>query len=359
MKELHQVLPTFSPGDAIGNETLDIRKMLRRRGYVSEIYAENTYPGYAGMAKSHEELMKINKQAALLYHYSIGSDLTHVVRRLPNRLCILYHNITPHQYFVGVNRFTANLLRRGREELPSLSESASLALAHSEFSRQELLELGFKNTATLPFLLDPSRYGTSPSPEVLRKYADDHANILFVGRYAPNKCLEDVMKIFGYYQKCIEPQSRLLLVGSCHGTETYYRYLSDLASRFRISNVHFAADPSGGPCRTSEFLAYYHVADVFLTMSEHEGFCVPLLESMHFQVPIIAYRAGAVPETLGKSGILILEKEYEEIGELVNVLVEDENIRDRVIERQSERLLDFDRAKIEEKLLELINRFLG
>jgi glycosyltransferase involved in cell wall biosynthesis len=123
--------------------------------------------------------------------------------------------------------------------------------------------------------------------------------------------------------------------------------------------VQFVVDSSGGPCTTSELVACYHVADVFLTMSEHEGFCVPLLESMHFKVPIIAYCAGAVPEILGKSGILVLEKEYEEIGELLNVLVEENDIRGRVIERQSERLLDFDRAKIDQKLREFIDRFLG
>ena len=359
MRELHQVLPTFSPRDAIGNEVLEIRKTLRRWGYVSDIYAENIHPSCVGMAKGPTELMKINKQASLIYHYSIGSDLTYTLIGLPNKLCILYHNITPCQYFLGVNGFIADILRKGREELPSLSQRTSLALADSEFSRQELVELGFKSTAVLPILLDFSRYRTSPSPEVLRKYADDRANILFVGRYAPSKCLEDVIKIFGYYQKCIETESRLFLVGSYHGTETYYRYLSDLASKFKISNVHFAADPSGGPCSTPELLAYYHIADVFLIMSEHEGFCVPLLESMHFDIPIIAYCAGAVPETLGKSGALVLKKEYEEIGELVNVLVEDENIRGRVIEKQSERLLKFDRAKIDQQFRELIDRFLG
>jgi hypothetical protein len=186
----------LSAGNAIGNEVLEIRKTLRRLGYVSEIYAENMHPQYAGMAKSHRKLMKIDERAALLYHYSIGSDLTEMVRRLPNRLCILYHNITPHRYFVGVNGFIASLLRKRRGELPSLSESASLALADSEFSRRELVELGFKNTAVLPILLDLSRYRTPPSPELVTKYADD-ANILFVGRYAPNKCLEDVVRSQG------------------------------------------------------------------------------------------------------------------------------------------------------------------
>lgn len=349
-KEVHQILPTFIPNDAIGNEVIEIRRTLQKWGYLSKIYAENIHSDYVGLAKSRDKLQQVSQGSVLLYHYSIGSDLTSIVRRMPNRLCIIYHNITPHQYFLGVSERVAGWLRKGRQELPSLIDKTDLALADSDFNRQELDELGFSKTGILPVLLDFSRYDAPPSPSIIRRYDDSSVNILFVGRFAPNKRLDYVLKVFGYYQKCINHKSRLFLVGSYTDTEVYHRYLVDLIKRFGLQGVHFITSHDGGPCKTPELVSYYNLADVFITMSEHEGFCIPLVECMYFKIPILAYRAAAIPEVLGGSGILIVRKECEEIGELIHVLMEDGELRNRILQRQSERLLDFERARVEQSL---------
>jgi len=120
--------------------------------------------------------------------------------------------------------------------------------------------------------------------------------------------------------------------------------------------VHFITDPSGGPAKTSELVACYQLADVFLTMSEHEGFCVPLIESMHFRLPILAYSAAAVPSVLGEAGILISDRNYAEIAELVHMVVEDQALRRAIVEKQTERLQGFSREKVEASLRAFLNR---
>lgn len=358
-KEIHQVLPTFIPGDAIGNEVIEIKKTLEKWGYVSQIYAETMHPDYAGLAKSAHELQNVGQRSILLYHYSIGSDLTNVVRRMPHQLCIIYHNITPHQYFLGVSEKVVALLKKGRQELPSLIDRADLALADSDFNRQELVELGFSRTGVLPLLVDFSRYDGPCCTDTIHKYNDSLANILYVGRFAPNKKLEDTVKIFGYYQKCINPQSRLFLVGSYVDTEVYTAYLFGLVRKYRLQKVYFVTDSNGQSCKTAELLAYYNLADVFITMSEHEGFCIPLIECMCFNVPIIAYRAAAIPEVLGESGIMIVTKEFEEVGEMIDLLMEDTDFRKRIIQKQAKRLLDFERARVESLFRTFVDQLLS
>jgi glycosyltransferase involved in cell wall biosynthesis len=147
----------------------------------------------------------------------------------------------------------------------------------------------------------------------------------------------------------VRPDSRLLLVGSARGTEIYAEYLSDLVAKLGLSDVVFA-----GHVSTEKLVAYYTSAHVYLSMSEHEGFGVPLLESMHFGVPIIAFKSTAVPETLGGAGMLITSKDYAAVAELIGLLAEDEALRARVIARQRERLQDFSPACVQKRLQQLL-----
>lgn len=355
MREIHQVLPTIMQGDAIGNEAIEIHKTLNRWGYRSEIYAEHIHPSCYKIAKRCTKLFE-DPSAVLLYHYSIGSEFTSLIHGLPNPLGIIYHNITPYNYFVGINESMARLLKKGREELSSLRDRASIALADSEFNRQELVQLGFRNTAVLPILIDFSRYAVAADREMIDKYDDDSVKMLFVGRFTPNKKLDEIMKVFGYYQKCIDSDSRLFLVGSYLGAEVYCRFLVGLVRKFGLHNVHFVTDRSGGPSKTSELVASYQMADVFITMSEHEGFCVPLIESMHFGLPIVAYSAAAIPFVLDGAGILISDKNYAEIAEFVQIVVEDQALRRRIVEKQYERLQIFSREKVEASLRSFLNQ---
>ncbi len=326
-RTIHQLLPNLAFGDAISQQAMTLRAMLRASGAVSEIYAEHVDVRLKGEARPYRSLRDdAPADAVVLFHFSIGSAVTDVFRLLPQRRVLLYHNITPPEFFHGVNFQVAALCASARQELRELRPLCAAAWADSEFNRLELEALGYPGTAVLPIVLDPARYETAPVRALERPYRDGHVNFLHVGRLVPNKRIEDVLKVFYFYRRRINPDSRLFLVGIDTDTEIYAVALRQMIHDLGLSGVAFP-----GRVSQQELVTYYRLAHVYLCMSEHEGFCVPLVEAMHLGVPVIAYAAGAVPETLGAGGALVLEKNFPEIAELAAVVVEDAAVRDAMI----------------------------
>lgn len=340
--EIHQILPTISPGDAVGNEAQEIKRVLNEWGYKSEIYAQNIHPK-VNANKYTDYNKKSSKENILIFHFSIGSEVSEFVKKLPDKKIMIYHNITPPEYFIGVNDTLVSLLENGKKELHSLVGHIDLAIGDSEYNRLELQKVGFKNTDVLPIILNLGEYNC-PNQKLLSKYSDDYVNFLFVGRVTPNKRQEDIIKVF-YYYKLINPKSRLFLAGSYEGCEVYLDYLKKLIQNLNLKDVHLL-----GKISFDDLVSYYKLADIFISMSEHEGFCVPILESMYFEIPIIAYKSTAIPFTLENAGILVKEKNYCEIAEMANIFIEDEELRSTLVKKQKDRLNDFKREKIISRL---------
>jgi glycosyltransferase involved in cell wall biosynthesis len=186
----------------------------------------------------------------------------------------------------------------------------------------------------MPLLLDFSALRQRPDPAVLRGLKDGKINILFVGRGVPNKRIEDLLCALYYFQKTVEPNARLIHVGSYTGVERYQALVQALARRLGIQNsVMFA-----GTVGQAQLNAYYALSHLFLCMSEHEGFCIPLMESMAHNLPVLAYGAAAVPETLDGAGVLFMEKRWDYLTEMMSRLIKDTNLRAKIIARQEERL---------------------
>lgn len=340
--QINQILPSISYGDAISNHALEIKKILKSWGYESEIYAQHIHPKLKNDAKVYTEYKNSSDDNILLFHYSIGSEITDFVRSLPDKKVLIYHNITPHSYFHGINDTLVNLLKDGRSELGSFSDEVVLVLGDSEYNREELEGLGFKNTGVLPIIIDFEKYARKPTQKILDKFNGGHSNILFVGRISPNKKQDDIIKMFYFYKKYIDPKARLFLVGSYEGMENYHELLINLIKELDLNDVIIT-----GKVNLKDLLAYYKIADVFVSMSEHEGFCVPLLESMYFELPILAHNSTAIPYTLNGSGVLFNQKRYEEVAWLTHILITDDKIRNRIIKKQKERLNEFKKPKIE------------
>jgi glycosyltransferase involved in cell wall biosynthesis len=323
-------------GDAIGNHIVEMRKLLLSWGYQSSIFAPHLDPRYGSICQDYHHY-EPHAENMVLLHHAVASDMVEFARGLPDQVVPYYHNITPAHFYQGTNSELAKELSRGRAQLRSLRE-LPFAIAASDYNRQEMLATGFKNVAVVPYILDLARLDASARSEagvaIREEYDDGGTNILFVGRIVPHKRQEDLIRTFEYYHRLVNPQSRLLLVGS--GAEFYQAQLGALVEMLGLEeSVHFC-----GHVGPEEGLgAYYEIASVFLSMSEHEGFCVPLVESAYFDVPIIAYKAAGVPYTLGDSGILITEKRYEVIAELIDLLSADPDLRRDVIASQH-RLLD-------------------
>ena len=352
--EIHQFVAGFASGDAISINALYLQSILRKWGHNSKIFSIGEHisrdmRAYAEDYKRHSKYS--GPKAVAIYHFSIGSELSNYFKFLPDKKLLIYHNITPAKYFYTINETKAKVLSQGREELASLADVPDLSLADSEYNRRELAEAGFKNTEVLPLTVDLNHLNDKPSRKIISRYRDQFVNLLFVGRMVPNKRFEDIIKVFYYYKKVINRQSRLLLVGAWGGCENYLAYLRGFTAELELSDVVFT-----GAVKFRELLACYRLADVFICMSEHEGFCIPLLEAMHFHIPIVAFSAAAVPETLGGAGLLVKRKNYEEIAELVDLLVKDKHLRQEVLARQNERLKDFAKSGVEEKFKGFLER---
>jgi glycosyltransferase involved in cell wall biosynthesis len=227
--KVHQVLAALSYGDAIGNEALAIQKALRAAGHESEVVAELVHPRVAHLARPLHEYRQVSApDTVCVFHFSIGSAAGRLVHHAPDRLVVVYHNITPAHFFLGFHPHLAGLCHHGRRELAAFAPRSELALGDSEFNRRELAEAGFARTAVLPIVLDLPLYERPASPVVRRMYDDGRTNVLFVGRIIPNKRIDDLVRSFAFFQRFVRPHSRLLLVGDHRGFERYLGRLQEL-----------------------------------------------------------------------------------------------------------------------------------
>jgi len=335
---IDQFVPAFHRGDAIGDTALHLRDFLRGRGFGADIYCLNHDPDLAGEARAFADYPPPAPDDVAILHYALPSPLSDGLARLRCRRWLIHHNITPPEFFAPFSAEFARLTRIGREELARLSSVVELGLADSEFNRGELASLGFRATDVLPLFVDFSKYDKPPSAVIRRIYRDGRTNILFVGRVAPNKKIEDLIRVAFYYKKYVSPLVRLIVVGKTGALPGYYESLVRLADEFYLKpeEIVFA-----GHVPDEELFAYYLASDVFLSLSEHEGFCLPLLESMRFDLPVIAYAAGAVPGTLDGAGVLLGRKRVDEIAELVDLVARDEALRGKILAGQRDRLARF------------------
>ena len=333
-RRVHQLVAALSYGDAIGNEALAIQGHLRRAGFESDIFAERVHPRMAHLARPLWEYGDVSSpETVCLFHFSIGSAAGRLIYHAPDRLVTIYHNITPADWFLGFHPHLAGLCHHGRRELAAFASRTELGLADSEFNRRELEAAGYPQTAVLPIVLDLDDYRRPASPVARRLYDDGRVNVLFVGRIIPNKRIEDLIGVFALYQRHVEPRSRLLLVGDYRGHERYYDRLQERVRRLGADEVVFT-----GHVDDDDLRSYYSAGDVFLCLSEHEGYCVPLIEAMAFGLPVIAYDAGAVAETLRGGGILLREKPPEVVAELLGRIHEDGALRATVLRTQERAL---------------------
>jgi L-malate glycosyltransferase len=331
---VHQVLATLGYGDAIGHEVLGIQQTLLRAGYHSDIFVETADPRLEHHTRDYRDLVhEATPETVLIHHFSIGSRASRTAYALPGRMVLVYHNITPPEHFMGVHPLLVQLCYLGRRELGAYATRCALALGDSEFNRQELVALGFRDTGVLPVVPGFDHLDVDPNPFIAKDFDDEWTNILFVGRMIPNKKIEDVIRFFHAYRIRHNPRARLLLVGSYSGFESYYAMLQRLIVHLGTPDVFFL-----GHVSNEELTALYDVGDLFLCASEHEGFCVPLVEAFYKRIPVLAYAATAVPDTLGGGGVLYDDKNPEYVAAVMDAVRADPDLEARILAAQDRAL---------------------
>ncbi len=353
MATIHQILPNLEFGDAIGNFALLLRRVLRQMGHRSSIYARFIHPRLRWHARSLRAARRLFSRPDVIwiYHYSTASEITPMIRTAAGPLGVIYHSVTPPALTLDGAGALAARCHIAEDDLCSLAVVARMAAGVSEYDRAQLVAAGFRAPEVLPIVLDDARFSVKPNPSILRRYNDGYVNFLTVSRVVPHKKIEDVIGVFHYYHEAIQPRSRLLVVGDLRAAPAYTEQLAGFCRYLGLRDVCFT-----GKVAQRDLVALYRTAHVYLCMSEHEGFCVPLLESMTLGVPVIAYKCAAVAETLGDAGVLVREKRFDEIGEMAHLLVSDLALRRRIIEKQRQRAANFREDALRDTLARLIRQ---
>ena len=342
MPRVHQFVPTFEPG-AVGGHMLTARRVLRDAGYESEIFAGEVHPAFAGEGAfpHHDYGRRVAARAddRLVYHLAIGSPVADFVGARHEPLIVDHHNLTPLRFLAGWEPVAAGGVLWGRRQLDNLAPRAALGIGDSSFNAEELADAGYRRTTVVPILLEPM-IAEVPDPALAARLADqDGTRWLFVGRIAANKAQHDVVKAFATFRRVHDANARLDLVGGT-SSELYTTALQRFIAELGIDD---AVTITGG-VSAAELAAYYDAADVFVVLSEHEGFCVPLLEAMQHEVPVVAYSAAAVPETLDGAGLLLDVKDPGTVAAAVARLVRDDALQNQLVAAGAKRRRDFDLA---------------
>jgi L-malate glycosyltransferase len=359
---IDQYLPGFAPHDAIGNHTLQTRRVLREAGYESDIWAEHILPPLGREARPYtEDPCRPGEERVLLYHSSTNSAMAGWLQaraRAGETLISDYHNITPAQYFARWEPAIAQALVEARAELAMLAPHVDFSLADSGYNEAELVGVGYKQTLVCPLMVDLEEYHLPPDPGTLdrlrRRRETSGTQWLFVGRVAPNKCQHDVVGAFAVYRRVFDPAARLTLVGG--GTSVHYlRALELLMGELELGD---SVEVLNG-LSDAELLAHWAVADVFVCLSEHEGFCVPILEAMELGIPVVAYPVAAVPETLGDAGVLVEDKDPLTVAMAVDEACRPGPARDHLVKAGKKRAASFSLDKTSRQLLSGIEAYLA
>jgi glycosyltransferase involved in cell wall biosynthesis len=348
---INQWVPAAHQGDAIGDSARRVRDILRSAGHGSDLFALTIDSGLRDEVRPFSD-PDAQRGDMTIFHFAVPSPMTRAFASLTGIRVLQYHNITPAAFFAPYDAGLFRLAALGREELRSLAGDVDLALGDSDFNRRELEALGFPRTAVMPIAVNTERITSAARrPALERILSDGLINVLFVGRIVPQKKIEDHIRLAEVYKRYVDSYYRFIFVGRYDGMPRYYAQVRALMAEFQMLPDRFWFT---GPVPDEDLAAFYRWADVYVSLSEHEGFCVPLVEAMAADVPVLAYAAGAVPETLGGAGVLFAPKDLELAAEMLGTLVYDRPVRDAVIDGQRRRLADFAPERIERRLLDIV-----
>jgi glycosyltransferase involved in cell wall biosynthesis len=342
---IHQFVPSFAPRDAIGTHVRALRRLLRGMGIESDVYVGEAREAGKGEVRDYLSYAgaKPGQRTWLLYQLSTGSKVCEYLAGRPEPKLVDYHNITPPGFFFPWEAHVGVELDHGRQQIPRLANQCDLAFNDSAYNEAELVEMGYPKTVVAPIFIDYESFDTGADRALLDRLASTKrgADWLFVGRVAPNKAQHDIVKAFAAYRRVYDPYARLTLVGGS-SSHAYLTAIKQYAAALGLGESVMLAGSVAQPA----LAAYYQAADVFVCLSEHEGFCVPLLEAMHNRVPVVAYEAAAVPETLGDGGLLLSDKSPVAVAAAVHRVLEDETCRQKLLGAAIGRLADFSTERV-------------
>lgn len=354
--EVHQFVPSLGYRDATGNHTLETQRALAKHGFDGDLWAISMHREMTDHAKLYEEYAKVAKRPGRrALHYQAGTGAEEMVNFLldrPEPKFIYYHNMTPAHFFAPYDSQAAAQMNAGRSELARVCKNIDVALANSEYSAKELRELGVEDVRVVPPFLLPHRPASRSYLSRLKR-GKKGIDVLFAGRVAPNKGHIHLLRTFAALRAGSDEQARMFIVGS-FGPQMYMSMIQSMRRKVGDEGVVLT-----GSVTDAALQSHYEAADVFLCLSEHEGFGAPLVEAMRSGVPVVAYDAGAVGETLGGAGVLLRTLDPFIVAEMVYRVATDGSLRESVIERQKIRAAELEAFPRDERIVAAARQVLG
>jgi L-malate glycosyltransferase len=356
---IHQFIPALNPHDATGTHTLRTRDVLRRAGWRSEIFAEAIHDDLAGEAYKYWAYRdRAAEGDVALYQFTTSSSLAGFLAELALPLILDFHNFTGPELFAGWEPQSVVRATRAAEELDLLAPLALLGLAKSSFSERTLREAGCRRTAVVPVLADYGRVNAEPDSRVLDELeelgAEGGTDILFVGRVVPSKAQHDLVKALWAYRRLYDARARLHLLGGTSSYE-YNKSLQDFVDDLGLARAVRIA----GEVSDASLAAYFAVAEVFLSLSVHEGFGVPLVEAMSAGIPVVTLEAGAVSETVCDAGLVLESTDPSFVAAALHRVSTDDVLRHRLIEAGRSRAASLAGDRVATELAQVISAALG
>jgi len=348
MVKIHQFTPSITQGDGVSNGVFYIQKILKELGFISYIYAGDIDKTLKNEVISYKKIDKNDTSQILLIHYSIYYDFSTWIDKLKCKKIIIYHNITPYQFFKK-GTLLYKLCKKGVEYLPELSKKVDGAIGVSTLNSKELIENGFKGVETIPLLIDTNKILKSKWNYKLFDKIIEKFTIIFVGRIARNKAQHDLIKIASFYKK-INSNFKFYIIGGTTDN-SYKEELEELIYSYDLEeNVILT-----GKISNEELYAYYKGANLFLCMSEHEGFGIPLIEAMLFNTPVIAYNSSNIKNTLNGGGILFNKKSHKYIAGTIELIRTNRAFKRAILDTQKKAIEIYKHKNIVKKMAKYLN----
>lgn len=350
IKKIHQFSPTVQLGDGISNGMFFFQKILKSLGFQSEIYVENIKDNLKHIVKSYKSFDLEDEEQIIFIHYSIYYDFEPWIDKIKAKKHIIYHNITPPEFFKN-NPFLYEMCKKGIELLPQIASKFEGSIGDSKLNSDELEAHNFKNVYTIPLLVDVEKVRSFSFNHKLFDELNDDFNIIFVGRIARNKAQHDLIKIADIY-RYINPNFKMYIIGGATDTE-YYEELKYSIEENQLQNYVKLT----GKVSNEDLYAYYKSANIFLCMSEHEGFGMPLIEAMLFNLPVLSYNSSNIANTLNEGGVLFEEKSHKHIAATIELIRNNPKLKDEIIQTQLKAIQPYEYNTIVKQVVDYLRVF--
>lgn len=354
---MHQFIPSFVARDAIGGHALQVQSVLRGMGLSSDVYVANASSEHAAISRPYDSY-RPRPGDWMLYQASTGHRMADWLLEQTPPLLVNYHNVTPPALLETWEPGLADEVAEGRRQIGKLAVAARHAIAVSRYNAAELDELGYRSTSVVPLILDLDAQAAEPDRVTLdwlaRGKERGGVDLVFVGRIVPNKAQHELVKVLAAYRRAYDPRARLHLVGGA-ASPNYLRALRRFVGALDL----WDAVDLAGSVSDAERAAYYAGADVLVCLSDHEGFCVPILEAMHAGVPVVAYGSTAIPETVAGAGVVLPAKTPALVAAAVHRVVSDSDLRGRLVDAGRARAEEFSPAHTRPRFAAAVQAALG